>query len=65
VDKIFFLEKMMVQAENLLATVRPLLATLWQHFKSVACLKATLASQKKTSLRPAKKIKNSRKNTSD
>jgi len=42
----------MVRAENLLATVRPLLATLWQHFKSVACLKATLASQKKTSLRP-------------
>jgi len=43
----------MVQAENLLATVRPLLATLWQHFKSVACLKATLAFQKKTSFRPA------------
>jgi len=37
----------MVQAENLLATVRPLLATLWQHFKSVACPKATLAFKKK------------------
>jgi len=42
----------MVQAENLLATVRPLLATLWQHFKSVACPKATLAFQIKTSFRP-------------
>jgi len=42
----------MVQAENLLGTVRPLSATLWQHFKSVACLKATLAFQKKTSFRP-------------
>ena len=47
-----FWYKSMAQAENLLATVRPLSATLWQHFKSVACLKATLAFQKKTSFRP-------------